>query len=71
MQRHRNAGDDMHPLRFGVSAKIFCELRTAAVVKDKKPRVCEARGLERTGNLVRFHAPRKKILKKVCFSFNH
>ncbi len=37
-QRHRNAGDDMHPLRFGVSAEMICERRAAAVVKDKKPR---------------------------------
>src|SRR5260221_14600427 len=46
-QRHRNAGVDMHPLRFGVSAEIIGERRATAVVKDKKPRVCKARGLER------------------------
>ena len=40
MQRRRNAGDDMHPLRFGVSAKIFCErLATAVVVKTKSREV--------------------------------
>jgi hypothetical protein len=43
--------------------------RAAAVVKDKKPRVGEARGLERTGNLVRFYASRKNILEKVFDSF--
>jgi hypothetical protein len=49
----------MHPLRFGVSAKMICGRRAAAVVKDKKPRVCEARGLERTEKLVWFYASRK------------
>jgi hypothetical protein len=39
MQRHRNAGDDVRPLRFGVSAEIFCVRLAAAVVKTKSREV--------------------------------
>jgi hypothetical protein len=39
MQRRRNAGDGVHPLRFGVSAKIFGKRLAAAVVKTKSREV--------------------------------
>jgi len=54
----------MHPLRFGVSAKIFCERRAAAVVKTKSREVVNLAGKKGRGNWCRF-VPLARKNKKI------
>jgi hypothetical protein len=65
MQRHRNAGDDMRPLRFGVSAENFGERRAAAEVKTKSREVVNLAGKGR-GNSFRVVPIARKNKKIFC-----
>src|SRR5258708_6354113 len=68
MQRRRNAGDDMHPLRFGVSAENIGGRRTAAVVKTKSREVVNLAGKGR-GNWFSSMPIAREFLKKISGLF--
>jgi hypothetical protein len=65
MQRHRNAGDDMRPLRFGVSADKIGERRATAEVKTKSREVVNLAGKGRR-NWFRIVPSARKNKKIFC-----